>query len=84
MDGKEGEKRRYKSNKKKVPFKEALRFMKNTWKLQKKSVIALEKDEPMEISVLLTSRWVTIKKPLSIMKKIWKLQKKSVIGPKKE
>ena len=27
----------------------------------------------MEISVILTSHWVTIEKPLSIMKNVWKI-----------
>ena len=37
---------------------------------QKKPVVGLEKDKPMEIFVMLTIHWVTIKKQLSIMKTI--------------
>jgi len=33
-----------------------------------------DKKEPMDISVMLTSHWVTIEKPLSTLKNIWKLQ----------
>ena len=43
-----------------------------------------EKEERMEISVMLTSHLVTIKKPLSFTKKVCKLQKKPVIRPEKE
>ena len=35
----------------------------------------------MEISVLLSTHWVTIEKPLRTMRDIGKLRKKSVIGP---
>ena len=45
-------------------------IMKKILKLQKKSVIGPEKDELMEISVTLTSHWVTIKKPSTIMKNV--------------
>ena len=47
-------------------------------------MIGPEKDELMQISVLLTRHWVTIKKPLSIKKNIRKLQKKSVIEPERD
>ena len=39
-------------------------------------VIRNEKEEPMEVSVMRPSYWVTIEKPLSTMKNIWKLQQK--------
>ena len=47
-------------------------------------MIGSEKEERMEISVMLTSHLVTIKKPLSFTKKVCKLQKKPVIRPEKE
>ena len=58
--------------------------MKNFRKFKNKSVIGPEKEQPMDISALLTTRWVTIKKTLSTKKTIWKLQRKSVIGQEKE
>ena len=39
-------------------------------KLQKKSVIGVEKEERMEISAILTSHCVTLKNPLSTMRNI--------------
>ena len=56
-----------------VTIEKPLSIMKNSWKLQQKSVIGAGKEEAMEISVLLTSHWVTIRKPFSIMKNSWKL-----------
>ena len=66
MDGKEGENRRYTSNKRRT-FQRAID---NHEKVQNKTVIGPEKDEPMEISAMLISHWVIIKNPLSIMKNI--------------
>ena len=43
-----------------------------------------EKEQPMEISVMLTALWVTIEKALSIMKEVRKSQKNLVIGVEKE
>ena len=65
-------------------YHKAISIMKNVWKLRWKSVIRAEKEQPIEISVLPTSHWVTIEKQLSIMKNIWKLQWKSVIGAEKD
>ena len=41
--------------------------------LQKKSVIRVEKEKPVEISVMLTSHWVIIEKAVSIIKKLLKI-----------
>ena len=49
-------------------YHKAIEYHEKRLNLQKKSVIKPEKDEPMEISVMLTTHWVTIKKPLSMMK----------------
>ena len=83
MDGKDGDKKVCTSNKRDT-YQKAIEYHQNFWKLQKKSVIGPEKDEPLEVSGILTTHWVSIKKPLSTMKNFRKLRKKSVIGPEKE
>ena len=55
---------------------------KNNWKRLR--VIVKEKEQPIEISVILTGFWVTIENPLSTLRNIWKLQDKSMIGVEKE
>ena len=47
--------------------------MKKACKLQWKSVIEPEKDEPMEISVTLTIHWVTIRKAIEYHEKDLKI-----------
>ena len=59
-------------------YQKALEYHGQKLKLQKKSVIGPEKDEPMEVSLMLKARWVTVTKPLSIMKKVSKLHKRSL------
>ena len=39
-------------------------------KIAKESVIGVEKEEQMEVSVIVTSHWVTIENPLSTMRNI--------------
>ena len=52
-------------------YRKAIQFHEKHLKIaKKKSVMGLEKQEPMEISVMLTSHWVTIEKQLSFMKNI--------------
>ena len=47
-------------------------------------MIGPEKEQPMEILVVLTTHWVNMEKPLSIIKNDWKLHKKSVIDSEKD
>ena len=49
-------------------FRKAIEYHEKHLKIAIESVIGPEKEEPMEISVMLTSHWVTSEKPLSIMK----------------
>ena len=51
-------------------YQKAIEYHEKHLKIAKEMVIGPEKEEPMEISVMLISHWVTIKKPLSIMKNI--------------
>ena len=69
MDGKDGVNRVCTSNKRGT-YQKAIEYHEKRLKIAKNSVIGPEKDEPMKISVLLTSHCVTIKKRLSIMKNI--------------
>ena len=51
-------------------YRKAIEYHEKRLKLQWKVVIGTEKEEPMEVSVMLTRQWVTIEKSLSIMKNI--------------
>ena len=51
-------------------YRKAIEYHEKHLKIATEMVIGAEKEEPMEVSVMLTSHWVTIKKPLSIMKNI--------------
>ena len=53
-----------------LTIENALSTLRKILKLQKKSVIGVEKEKPMEILVILTSDWVTLKNPLSTMRNI--------------
>ena len=44
--------------------------LKNILKLQEKSVIGVEKEQPMEDLVILTSNWVTIENPSSTLRNV--------------
>ena len=51
-------------------YRKAIEYHEKHLKIAIEMVIGKEKEEPMEISVMLTGHWVTIEKPLSIMKNI--------------
>ena len=51
-------------------YTKAIEYHEKHLKAAKKFGDRAKKDKPIEISVSLTSHWVTIKKPLSIMKTI--------------
>ena len=46
-------------------YRKAIEYHEKHLKIASKLVIGAEKEKPMEISVMLTSHWVTIEKPLS-------------------
>ena len=49
-------------------FRKAIEYHEKHLKIAIELVIGPEKDEPMEISVMLSFRWVTSEEPLSIKK----------------
>ena len=49
-------------------FRKAIEYHEKRLKLQCKSVMGPEKEDPMEISVMVSGLWVTSEKALSIMK----------------
>ena len=51
-------------------YRKAIDYHKKRLKIAKEIGDRPEREEPMEISVMLTSHWVTIEKPLSIMKNV--------------
>ena len=51
-----------------VTLSQAIEYHEKRLKLQCKSVMGPEKEDPMEISVMVSGLWVTSEKALSIMK----------------
>ena len=55
-------------------YRKSIEYHEEHLKIAKKSVIGVEKEEGMEILVLLTGHSVTIGNPLSTMRNVWKMQ----------